>query len=344
VYTYSWKKALENKYINEYDIVTPRQLNMGIRELIPDSDIDFVKTLFLISNITTHKRKKCILYAPSIEDATKYMEMINNFRNICKLNIKSTQINCHTAHSVRKIILDDFNNFEGIYVICNVHILDEGVDLPSCDSVFITNPSLMNTTNLIQRMSRCLRYKEDKGKCIILVWTRSTLLEKTMSILGGTEYFGEGKRYVPSVKLDTEIKITHSIITSPPSSSSSVKVDTKLNISTLHSDLMKIIGDVDCIVDVYNTMWFSAPQLTKRFKAKHTFAFLRPVPDKYKTQFKYLEKYVQLVRSNSQPHETYINTRGLYVLIFKSRGKLRTKSIDLIVNRLIPYVYGEIEH
>ena len=53
-----------------------------------------------------------------------------------------------------------------------MHILDEGIDIPECDSIFITHPN-NNPINLIQRMSRANRIGNNKDKAHIMLWSKT---------------------------------------------------------------------------------------------------------------------------------------------------------------------------
>ena len=57
-------------------------------------------------------------------------------------------------------------------ILINVQILNEGIDLPSCDGVFITKPN-ENICNLIQRMSRSNRIYPNKSISNIFIWAKS---------------------------------------------------------------------------------------------------------------------------------------------------------------------------
>jgi hypothetical protein len=56
----------------------------------------------------------------------------------------------------------------------NIHVLDEGIDIPECDSIFLTNPN-NNYINIIQRISRANRIDENNINKIanIFVWCKN---------------------------------------------------------------------------------------------------------------------------------------------------------------------------
>ena len=63
-----------------------------------------------------------------------------------------------------------------INIMCNVHILDEGIDIPTCDSIYLTHPN-NNPTNIIQRISRANRLDDNNKDKIakIFLWTKDKM-------------------------------------------------------------------------------------------------------------------------------------------------------------------------
>ena len=64
----------------------------------------------------------------------------------------------------------------------NVQILNEGINIVECDSVYITDPS-NNIDNLIQRMSRSNRILKDKQECRIYLWCSEKKVNKIMNYI-----------------------------------------------------------------------------------------------------------------------------------------------------------------
>ena len=58
----------------------------------------------------------------------------------------------------KKILEVCINNLS---IIINVHILDEGIDITQCDSVYITQPN-NNIINIVQRMCRANKITQNK--------------------------------------------------------------------------------------------------------------------------------------------------------------------------------------
>jgi hypothetical protein len=79
----------------------------------------------------------------------------------------------------RNEIIQNFKNSNKLYVLLNVHVLDEGIDIPECDSVYITQPN-NNIINIVQRMCRANRIYKNKTDCNIYLWCSE---KKTTKIL-----------------------------------------------------------------------------------------------------------------------------------------------------------------
>jgi len=78
------------------------------------------------------------------------------------------------------MIYNAFKNSANIAIINNIHILDEGVDLPECDSVYITQPN-NNMDNLIQRMCRANRITSNKKLCYVYLWSKQHKVDKLLA-------------------------------------------------------------------------------------------------------------------------------------------------------------------
>ena len=104
------------------------------------------------------------------------MKVINVLNVFFSNRLLVNEINCNTSKTERNKVLSRFKNKnETINILCNVHILDEGIDIPECDSVFLTHPN-HNPINFIQRISRCNRLKPaDSGLenlAHVLIWAK----------------------------------------------------------------------------------------------------------------------------------------------------------------------------
>jgi len=104
-----------------------------------------------------------------IEFAENMYNILSWLSKLLNIEIEYWKIDCNTKKTIREKIINNFKKSTKISIIINVHILDEGVNILECDSVFISQPS-NNITNIIQRMCRANRIYNDKNSCNIYLW------------------------------------------------------------------------------------------------------------------------------------------------------------------------------
>jgi superfamily II DNA/RNA helicase len=163
-----------------------------------------------------NKHKKCICYLTSVESAQLFydillwmkklvgMQSISKKNTSCDeyLDLEYWQINHNTAKTFRDEIIKQFVKTKNMAIIVNVHILDEGIDIPECDSVFITQPS-DNMTNIVQRICRSNRITNEKTTCGIYLWCTENKTSKVLDyIYDNTNGFAKDKIYV--LKIDNK--------------------------------------------------------------------------------------------------------------------------------------------
>ena len=170
-YTLDWKYAIDNKYICDYNFYYPNNdkiiehiTNIKFDTSIIEKTILINKAFFLLESIKTINIKKCIVYLKSIKEA-----------DLFEFTLGIYNINYNTGKTARNLSLTKFrNNKTKISIMLNVHILDEGIDIPECDSVYLTHPN-NNPVNIIQRISRANRIATDKTKAHILLWSKNQM-------------------------------------------------------------------------------------------------------------------------------------------------------------------------
>jgi superfamily II DNA or RNA helicase len=92
-----------------------------------------------------------------------------------------------TSKANRENYVYRFINNTILTIMLNVHILDEGFDVPECDSVYITQPN-DNINNLIQRMCRCNRITSMKNKCNMYLWSDEDKTQKILNYIRDNTY------------------------------------------------------------------------------------------------------------------------------------------------------------
>jgi superfamily II DNA or RNA helicase len=181
-YTLDWKYAIENKYICDYNFYYPNNdkiiehiSNIKFDTSIIEKTILINKAFFLLESIKTINIKKCIVYLKSITEANLFENILKTINIYFEFTLGIYNINYNTGKTARNLSLTKFrNNKTKISIMLNVHILDEGIDIPECDSVYLTHPN-NNPVNIIQRISRANRISTDKTKAHILLWSKNQM-------------------------------------------------------------------------------------------------------------------------------------------------------------------------
>jgi superfamily II DNA or RNA helicase len=202
-YELSWKTAIEYKYICDYNFYYPN--NDRILDKINDLKVDksiiektilINKSYFLLDSIKLLGFKKCIVYLKTIDECNNFFKILQIINIYFELNIKVYEITYNTTKKKRIEILNKFKNDNThINILCNVHILDEGIDIQECDSVYLTHPN-NNPINIIQRISRANRIDRNNNNKIakILVWSKNKIkLENIMNRINKTIDIKYGK-------------------------------------------------------------------------------------------------------------------------------------------------------
>ena len=181
-YKLDWKYAIENKYICDYNFYYPNNdkiidyiTNIKFDTSIIEKTILINKAFFLLESIKLLTIKKCIVYLKTIKEADLFENILKTINIYFELSLGIYNINYDTSRTKRNISLTKFrNNKSKISIMLNVHILDEGIDIPECDSVYLTHPN-NNPVNIIQRISRANRILSNKSIAHILLWTKDEL-------------------------------------------------------------------------------------------------------------------------------------------------------------------------
>lgn len=152
--------------INDTKIFKDFLLNIKCNK--DDEDL-IVKCYFILKGLCYYGNKKTILYASNIDEANKYLKIIDWMKKMLNIEIEINQIDYTTSKTHRIKYIKQFETDDKNQILVNVQILNEGIDVPKCDSVFIPTPN-ENITNLIQRMSRCNRILNNKKKAYVYLW------------------------------------------------------------------------------------------------------------------------------------------------------------------------------
>ena len=189
IYDYPMREAINNGYVTDYLINLPVVINDKVDIDIPvelkDLDEDLtMKSLFLISGMLETGSRKCIIYCGDIEECKKFNEI---FEKVCLTyhGIKCwiDRINKDIGKKKRDDILKDFQENEmKLSVLTSVRILNEGINIVKCDSVFITKVN-KNEITAVQRMCRANRLDKENPNKIANCFIWSDDMNKTVNML-----------------------------------------------------------------------------------------------------------------------------------------------------------------
>jgi hypothetical protein len=225
----SFSDAIENKFITDYKIWLPSihedndKLNKELSIFKIDSVVQ-AKCNFLFSCLVNNGSKKCIIYCQDSKEIGLLRDAISTLNdNFYFLDIEVNQITCSNSAESRTKILDNFANSVKIQLLFSVRILDECIDIPKCDSIYITYPS-KSKIRTIQRLCRCIRInKNDQFKIgNIMIWCDQydEILETLSGIkeydpffkdkihLNSTNYFGDSSKE----KIEEDLKVINEYI------------------------------------------------------------------------------------------------------------------------------------
>ena len=209
IYRYNWTDAINNKYICDFNIYIPDknedyQLFVNMIKNTCNNDINdekiIKKTYFMLKSVLFNGDKKCICYMTCIEYATNMYNILIWLSKLLNIEIEYWQIDCNTKKTIREQIISQFKNSSKIAILINVHILDEGINIPDCDSIFITQPS-NNIINIVQRMCRANRITENKINCNIYLWCNEKKTDIILNYINeNTQGFIKNKVFIFNTK------------------------------------------------------------------------------------------------------------------------------------------------
>ena len=163
IYKMSFNEAIKNKYISDYELYLPifgNDNNEEINNLLIHQDY-LLKLQFLIEAIKMQGNLKIIVYVRTHEEIDTFILEFNKINEYYSYDVDINKITCNDSYINRTKILDEFNNSNKINILLSVHILDEAIDIPSCNGIYMTYVSSSKIKN-IQRMSRAMRYQHNK--------------------------------------------------------------------------------------------------------------------------------------------------------------------------------------
>jgi len=196
IYDMSFKYAIERGFITDYRIWVPSihedltdlradiHKELGIKHLLGSENILYSKAIYLFSCLVNTGSRKCIVYCQDTTEITQLRELITRLNEYYCLDINTSQITSVNSASSRREILQGFTSSNRIELLFSVRILDECIDIPSCDSIYITYPS-KSKIRTIQRLMRCTRTVRDNKHKVGNLFLWCSEYESILETLGG---------------------------------------------------------------------------------------------------------------------------------------------------------------
>ena len=175
-YDMSFREAIDNKDIP----VLPYEILLAVSDGKTRKSLDRKQVaLMKIYNEKNEKKSrfhvnKVISYHSDVKNAKQFISKNTNFdkirKEILKRDLYSNHINGQDNAKKRKIILDELKNSD-MGIITNCRCLSEGINSPSIDAVFFSDPKT-NVIDIVQATGRAMRKdpkNPDKKKAYIVI-------------------------------------------------------------------------------------------------------------------------------------------------------------------------------
>jgi superfamily II DNA or RNA helicase len=160
--------GINEGYLVDYSLWLPHLINKsdGTTAVDVDIPVEFseysadvtAKTLYLAVVMLKTGSRRCIVYLSSIEECEVFRKIVATvFEEYHGITAWTGKIDSTITNKEREEILREFQNGgDDVYhILTSVRILDEAVDIPRCDSVFIGN--VYEHSSVIRFMQRCMR-------------------------------------------------------------------------------------------------------------------------------------------------------------------------------------------
>jgi superfamily II DNA or RNA helicase len=165
-YKMDMRTAIERNGICDYIVYVPTlsiEKSVGLDKIQEEVDISkydkelVIKARFIIRGMMNNGSWKCIIYLQTQEECRVMNTILADIgKNYFAVDINSNYIISDSSREERNAVIKAFTDCEGYSFLCNVNILNECIDIPECDSIFIAYPSKSKIRN-IQRMCRANR-------------------------------------------------------------------------------------------------------------------------------------------------------------------------------------------
>ena len=352
-YELNWQYAIDKKYICDYNFYYPNndkiieKINkMMFDKTIVNKTILINKAYFLLESIKLTNVKKCIVYLKTIKESTDFIKILSTINIYFELNIKIYNINYDTTKKKRIEYLNKFTKDDSyINILCNVHILDEGIDIPNCDSIYLTHPN-NNPINIIQRISRANRIDMSNSSKIakVFIWSKDKIkLENVIQNISQIIKikYGSEKNDIINNNIDD---VNNDYIYN---NNIYEKSDVNIQILAHKNNIIHLIEKIKNMLDYKQNIEIVFEDETNNpfFNANHIGLLMgyndikRSIKDninkKYMFELRYIYKNYKSLYKNIQGHTKFISKEGFVQFIINSHTPKSHILKHLLIDELI---------
>jgi superfamily II DNA or RNA helicase len=146
-----FSEGIRKKYLTDYTIwlpfLTKEEGKTSVVVDIPDTfqnddQTTITQAMYLATVMLKTNARRCIVYLKSQEDCQRFMALASKvFEEYHGITIWTNKIDATVTSAERTKRLRDFQSDldAPFYLLTSVRVLDEAVDIPKCDSVFVTS-------------------------------------------------------------------------------------------------------------------------------------------------------------------------------------------------------------
>ena len=196
IYDMSFKYAIDNGFITDYriwlpsihedisDLRTDIAKELDLKAVLGSENNIYSKAIYFFSCLVNTGSQKCIIYCVDTNEIRDLMETMTRLNTYYCLDLHMDKITSANSASSRTQILSGFATSQKIELLFSVRILDECIDIPSCDSIFITYPT-KSKIRTIQRLMRCTRTLRTNKHKVGQVFIWCSEYDSILETLGG---------------------------------------------------------------------------------------------------------------------------------------------------------------
>jgi superfamily II DNA or RNA helicase len=167
VYEYGYDRAVLDGRICDYVVHLPHHGDLPSDPTVVD------QCRFLCAGLSRTGSTRCILYATTVEEAKELSVAVAMVAAAQRVVVWIGVITGDTSAAAREQQLKKFQAPDPAYtwfVLCSVRVLNEGIDVPACDAVYMAN-GIGSPARFIQRICRANRLDYPGKVANVFVWS-----------------------------------------------------------------------------------------------------------------------------------------------------------------------------